>query len=175
MIKRILVVDDEEAIVDAAKTALEVYGYTVTTAYSGTEALSKLENVDLVILDIKMPGMDGIETLKRIKMKKPALPVVMITAYATVDTAIEAMKQGASDYVRKPFDIGELEKGILAAIEDVKFRRVDDIHPEDCYKRFEKLAREGRGVCITREPDTVAGNGERGGGSHGKGSEAAVH
>ncbi|RLF33988.1 MAG: hypothetical protein DRN07_01110, partial [Thermoplasmata archaeon] len=111
MIKKILFVDDEEGIVDAAKTALEVYGYEVKTAYSGPECLKKLEGVDLVILDIKMPGMDGIETLKEIKKRKPQLPVVMITAYATVDTAIEAMKQGATDYIRKPFDIEELEKG----------------------------------------------------------------
>lgn len=155
MIKRILFVDDEEGIVDAAKTALEVYGYEVETAYSGPECLKKLEGIDLVILDIKMPGMDGIETLKEIKKRKPQLPVVMITAYATVDTAIEAMKQGATDYIRKPFDIEELEKGILAAIEDVKFRKVEDEYTEDCFETFRKSIKNARGICVTREFDNV--------------------
>ena len=159
MIKKILFVDDEEGIVDAAKTALEVYGYEVKTAYSGPECLKKLEGVDLVILDIKMPGMDGIETLKEIKKRKPQLPVVMITAYATVDTAIEAMKQGATDYIRKPFDIEELEKGILAAIEDVKFRKVEDEYTEDCFEKFRKSIKNARGICVTREFDNVLDEG----------------
>ncbi|RLF48057.1 MAG: hypothetical protein DRN29_00725 [Thermoplasmata archaeon] len=155
MIRRILFVDDDESILDAAKTALEVYGYEVEVASSGEECLEKLEGVDMVFLDIKMPGMDGIETLREIKKKKPSLPVVMITAYATVDTAIEAMKRGASDYIRKPFNIEELEKSILAAIEDVKFRKIEDVFTGDCFEKFQSLAKKGKGICITRNIDRV--------------------
>ncbi|HHF56036.1 MAG TPA: response regulator [Thermoplasmatales archaeon] len=152
---KILFVDDDESILDAAKTALEVYGYEVEVASSGMECLEKLEGVDIVFLDIKMPGMDGIETLMEIKKRKPSLPVVMITAYATVDTAIEAMKRGASDYIRKPFDMEELEKSILAAIEDVKFRQIEDIHAGDCFEEFERTRRGRRGLCITRQVEKV--------------------
>ncbi len=156
MMKRILFVDDDESILDAAKTALEVYGYRVMTASSGKECLEKIENADIVFLDIKMPEMDGIETLREIKKRNPSLPVVMITAYATVDTAIKAMKEGASDYIRKPFNIEELESSILAAIEDIKFKKFEDFYDEeDCFERFSKLAKKGRGICITREMDKV--------------------
>lgn len=151
MIKKILFVDDDESILDAAKTALEVYGYEVETASSGFECLEKLEGIDLVFLDIKMPKMSGIETLKEIKKRKPSLPVIMITAYATVDTAIEAMKLGASDYIRKPFNMEELEKSILASIEDIKFRKIEDVYTEDCFERFKKMIKNRKGICITRE------------------------
>lgn len=151
MIKKILFVDDDESILDAAKTALEVYGYEVETASSGFECLEKLDGVDLVFLDIKMPKMNGIETLKEIKKRKPSLPVIMITAYATVDTAIEAMKLGASDYIRKPFNMEELEKSILASIEDIKFRKIEDVYTEDCFQRFKRMKKNRKGICITRE------------------------
>ncbi|HEC87968.1 MAG TPA: response regulator [Thermoplasmata archaeon] len=155
MIKKILFVDDDESILDAAKTALEVYGYEVETARSGFECLEKLDGIDLVFLDIKMPKMSGIDTLKEIKKRKPSLPVIMITAYATVDTAIEAMKLGASDYIRKPFNMEELEKSILASIEDIKFRKIEDVYTEDCFERFKKMIKNKKGICITREITSV--------------------
>ena len=99
---KILFVDDDAGILEAAKTALELYGYDVITASSGEECLQKIGDADIVFLDIKMPGMNGIEVLKEIKKRNKDLPVIMITAYATVDTAIEAMKEGAFDYIRKP-------------------------------------------------------------------------
>lgn len=153
MIRKILFVDDDESILDAAKTALEVYGYNVITAKSGKECLEKMGDVDLIFLDIKMPEMDGIETLKRIKEKDASMPVIMITAYATVDTAIEAMKKGAFDYIKKPFDMDELESSILAAIEDLKFRKFEE--EEDCFERFKKLVEKNKGICITREIEKV--------------------
>jgi len=154
MIGKILFVDDDESILDAAKTALEVYGYKVETASSGEECLEKIEEADIVFLDIKMPGMDGIETLKEIKKRKPSLPVIMITAYATVDTAIEAMKIGASDYIRKPFDMEELEKSILAAIEDVKFSKIEDVKSGNCFQEFRKMVKK-HGICITRDASPI--------------------
>ena len=103
---RILVVDDEFVVRDSLKEWLTDEGFQVDMAESGADALEKLarEDFHLMLLDIKMPGMDGVEVLKRSKELRPGLPVVMMTAYATVETAVEAMKIGALDYLMKPFD-----------------------------------------------------------------------
>ena len=103
---RILVVDDELVVRDSLKEWLDDEGFQVDMAESGEEALEKVtkETFHLMLLDIKMPGMDGVEVLKRSKGIRPELPVVMMTAYATVETAVEAMKVGALDYLLKPFD-----------------------------------------------------------------------
>jgi len=103
---RILVVDDELVVRDSLKEWLEDEGFQVVMAESGAEALEKLtkDNFHLMLLDIKMPGMDGVEVLKRSKEIHPDLPVMMMTAYATVETAVEAMKIGTLDYLMKPFD-----------------------------------------------------------------------
>lgn len=161
MTEKIMFVDDDPSILDAAKTAIESYGYEVITASSGEECLDKVGDADLVFLDIKMPGMNGIEVLKKIKERYPSLPVIMITAYATVDTAIEAMKLGAFDYVRKPFAIEELEGSILAALEEIKFEKLKKLNfkVENHMERFKELLKEGKGICITREPEIVKGMG----------------
>ncbi|MFC1821416.1 FAD-dependent oxidoreductase [Thermodesulfobacteriota bacterium] len=103
---RILVVDDELVVRDSLKEWLEEEGFQVDMAESGAEALDRMadQRYHLMLLDIKMPGMDGVEVLKRSKESRPELPVVMMTAYATVETAVEAMKMGAMDYLMKPFD-----------------------------------------------------------------------
>ena len=104
---RILVVDDELVVRDSLKEWLAEEGYTVAMAASGSEALAALEagSFHLMLLDIKMPGMDGVEVLERAKSRSPELAVVMMTAYATVETAVEAMKVGALDYLIKPFEV----------------------------------------------------------------------
>ncbi|MCU0572459.1 MAG: FAD-dependent oxidoreductase [Syntrophobacteraceae bacterium] len=103
---RILVVDDEFVVRDSIKEWLTVDGYQVDMAESGFEAVDKLaqQAYGLMLVDIKMPGMDGVEVLKRAREMYPDMPVVMMTAYATVETAVEAMKVGARDYLMKPFD-----------------------------------------------------------------------
>ncbi|MEJ2430711.1 MAG: FAD-dependent oxidoreductase [Deltaproteobacteria bacterium] len=103
---RILVVDDELIVRDSLKDWLVEDGFDVETADSGADALEKMakQSYQLMLLDIKMPEMDGVEVLKRSKDMRPELPVVMMTAYATVETAVEAMKIGALDYLMKPFD-----------------------------------------------------------------------
>jgi len=107
----IMVVDDELIVRESLKGWLEKYGYGVDTAEDAQEALKKLETeaYDLLFVDIKMPGMDGIELLQRVKENQPDVIVVMITAHGSIESAIEAMKAGASDYLMKPFDPENLE------------------------------------------------------------------
>jgi DNA-binding NtrC family response regulator len=103
---RILVVDDEETICEALMAWFIKDGYKVETALSGAQALALLQerDFDIFLVDVKMPGMDGIELLSRIKEKQPEAVVIMMTAHGSIQTAVEAMKRGAGDYLCKPFD-----------------------------------------------------------------------
>ncbi len=121
----ILVVDDELIVRDSIKEWLEDEGFAVEMAASGQEALDKLATkpYHLMLTDIKMPGMDGVELLKRAHKPFPDLTVVMMTAYATVETAIEAMKVGALDYLLKPFDPEILVDKVFEVYEDFEATR----------------------------------------------------
>ena len=118
ILPNILVVDDEVNIVESFKQLLKD-NYKVLTATSGEEALEKVEkeNLDIVLLDIRMPGMDGIEVLRRIEEMKENVDVIMVTAVNTMKTAIEAMKLGAYDYITKPFEVDEVVVSINKALE----------------------------------------------------------
>jgi DNA-binding NtrC family response regulator len=107
---KIMLVDDEERFLETTRKLLERKGYQVATALSGSEALDKLqkENVQVVILDVKMPGLDGMATLKAIKNRHPLVEVIMLTGHATVESAVEGLKSGAADYLMKPTDIEDL-------------------------------------------------------------------
>ena len=107
---RILVVDDEKDFVEMLSLRLEEVGEKVAPAHSGRECLEILgtRDFDVVILDIKMPGMDGIETLREIKKRFPLLEVIMLTGHGTTETAVEGMKLGAFDYLLKPADFEDL-------------------------------------------------------------------
>ncbi len=107
---RILVVDDEEIVRESLGGWLEKDGYTVGVLPDGPSAIAKLkaERWAILIVDLKMPGMDGLQVLEEAKRLNPELAVVIMTAYATVDTAVAAMKAGAYDYLVKPFDPEEL-------------------------------------------------------------------
>lgn len=117
---KILIVDDELIVRDSLKEWLEEEGFSVDMAESGAEALQKLdaETYHLMLTDIKMPGMDGVEVLQVAKEKAPDLTVVMMTAYATVETAVEAMKIGALDYLIKPFEPDKMIPMVLKIYED---------------------------------------------------------
>jgi DNA-binding NtrC family response regulator len=107
---KIMLVDDEERFLETTKKLLERKGYEAMTATGGMEALEKLKtgNVHVVVLDVKMPGMDGVATLKEIKRLHPLIEVIMLTGHATVESAIDGLKAGAYDYLMKPTDIDEL-------------------------------------------------------------------
>ncbi|WP_003544475.1 sigma-54-dependent transcriptional regulator [Desulfotomaculum nigrificans] len=118
MTRKILVIDDEEHMCWALEKGLRQEGYQVLTATRGKQGLELIRNEvpSLVILDLKMPEMDGLEVLVRAKEMMPKLPVIMITAHGTIDTAIEAMKLGATDYITKPFDLDELKLVVKQAL-----------------------------------------------------------
>ena len=108
---KVMLVDDESDFVEAMTRRLEKRKLDVIAAFSGREALETLDkhhDVDVVILDVKMPGMDGIETLKKMKAAHPLIEVVMLTAHATVESAIEGMRFGAFDYLMKPCAMEQL-------------------------------------------------------------------
>jgi len=119
MKKRILLVDDEKDFVEALAERLRNRDFDVTTAFTGEEALEKLKeyNFDVAIVDVKMPGLDGIETLKGIKKRKPLTEVLMLTGHGTVETAIEGMKHGAYDFLMKPCEMKVLLEKIGGACE----------------------------------------------------------
>ncbi len=106
----VLIVDDEVTFTEALAKRLGKRGFRVATATSGQQALEVLEEggatrTDVVILDVKMPGMDGLETLAAIKERHPLVEVIMLTGHATVESAIEGMKRGAFDYLMKPCEM----------------------------------------------------------------------
>jgi len=117
MKNKVLIVDDEKNIRLTLKTALSKAGYEVETAVNGEDGLTKLkeEEIPVVLLDMKMPGMDGIQFLKEVTDKDIATKVIMITGYSSVETAVETLKLGAVDYLRKPFKPEE----IISIVEDV--------------------------------------------------------
>jgi len=105
--KKIVVIDDEPGICDILRKLLEREGYVVMTSLVPQEGLKLVEDESpgVVLLDIKMPGMDGVEVLSKIKEKNKDIAVIMITGYGNIETAMESMKLGAYDYITKPFDL----------------------------------------------------------------------
>ena len=118
---KVLLVDDEVEFASALAERLELRTYEVKTANSALEALGLIHGFlpDVVVLDLRIPGMDGIETLKTIKKLDPTIEVIMLTGHGDVKSVEEGMKGGAFEYIMKPVDIGEL----IAKIEQAKKRR----------------------------------------------------
>jgi DNA-binding NtrC family response regulator len=107
---RLMLVDDEERFLQTTGKMIRRKGYDVLTANSGEACLEMLEKelVHVIVLDVKMPGMDGVETLKRIKQRYPRIEVIMLTGHATADSAVEGLKSGATDYLQKPTGVEDL-------------------------------------------------------------------
>ena len=116
--KRILVVDDEEDILELFSELLQRWGYEAVTARNGLEGLEKLrsQEIDLVVTDLKMPEMDGLEFLKHARDEDARTPILMLTGYPTIDTAIKAIQEGAYDYLIKPINPDELRFRIEKAL-----------------------------------------------------------
>ncbi len=119
---KILLVDDEEEFCNLLSERLRNRGMKVDAVNSGEDAVSKVENesFDAIIVDLSMPGIDGLETLRRIKEKRPDLEVIMLTGHATVQNSIEAMKLGADDLLEKPVDLNSL----MEKIKEAKHKRM---------------------------------------------------
>jgi len=135
LVANVLLVDDEEQFLDALSQRLKARGLKVDTVTSGEDAVKQVEdqNFDAIVVDLAMPGIDGIETLKRIKEKRPDLEIIMLTGHATVKSGIEAMKLGAEDFLEKPVDLNEL----LEKIGEAKNKRmlvVEKGHQEEVRK-----------------------------------------
>jgi len=116
---KLLLVDDEKTMVKYLSKRLIKKGFEISTAYNGLDALEQMRasDFDVVLLDVLMPGMNGIDTLKEIKKIKPRTEVIMLTGHASVEVGIEGMKAGAFNYIMKPFDPNELVTEINLACE----------------------------------------------------------
>ncbi|BBO79116.1 response regulator [Desulfosarcina widdelii] len=140
---KMMLVDDEERFLSTTRKLLEKKDYDVLTATSGADALELLRTnrVHVVILDVKMPGMDGVATLREIKRRFPMVEVIMLTGHATVDSAVEGMKSGAVDYLMKPADLEE----IVAKATDA-FKRRADIEDRIRVARMRNLMKSPREI-----------------------------
>jgi DNA-binding NtrC family response regulator len=140
---KLLLVDDEEAFVAAMEKRLTMRNMKIRAAHNGEEGLKKLDDdpdIDVVLLDVKMPGMDGIATLKEMKSRHPMTEVIMLTGHATVESAIEGMKLGAFDYLVKPCDIDEL----TAKVEEARTKK--DAHQTKIMEATGKELLRNRGI-----------------------------
>ena len=119
---RVLLVDDEEQFLKVLSERLEVRGLKVNSVTSGEEALARVDeqNFDVIVLDLSMPGIDGIETLKQLKKKDPDSEIIILTGHGTVHNSIDAMKLGAEDFLAKPVDLSIL----LEKISEAKNKRL---------------------------------------------------
>lgn len=136
----VLIVDDEFSVRDSLSNWFNKDGYRVGTAANATEALRRLQEAewDVVLLDIKMPGMDGLELQRRIKQLETGAAVIMITAYASVETAVQALKEGAFDYITKPIDPDELSHLVRKAVEQKRLR-AENVQLRERISRMTKL------------------------------------
>ena len=154
MFPTIMVVDDEASIVQSLHGLLTDEGFEVATAANGFEALQQIEreSPDLVLLDIWMPGIDGIETLKEIKSKHPHVQVIMITGHGTIETAVQATKNGAFDFIEKPLSI---DRVIVAINNALNFRRLEEENRYLRKKTIEKHSITGDSEPVSKLKEAI--------------------
>jgi len=143
--KKALVIDDEQIVLDSVNRILTDENYKVDISLSGREGLNQAieKEYDIVLTDIRMPDIGGMRVLRDIKRAKPSLPVVMITGYASVKSAVQAMKLGAADYIEKPFTPDQLLKAVASALEIAATQAPEEqalVHREEMIKVLEKAA-----------------------------------
>jgi DNA-binding response OmpR family regulator len=161
--RSVLIVDDEKNIRLTLSLALEPLNLAVDTAVNGEEALGKLteKSYDLMLLDLRLPGLDGMEVLRRVPEIRPEVKVVIITAYGSIEAAVEAMKLGAVDFLQKPFDAEEVRKLVTSLLDQASREssrdREYDNYLELALKRINKrefdTARVYAHKAISLEPD----------------------
>lgn len=157
----VLIVDDEAVVCDLLNNELSEQGYLCTIAFNGNEAVNKLttQDFDIVLLDIKLPGVSGMEVLRIIRSRKLNTAVIMITGVNDVDTAVDAMKLGALDYIVKPFGLDKLNSAIYNVL--VRSKRSpemgDNKTVEESANRMNAIARgvEARLDLVDRHPDMI--------------------
>ncbi len=159
---RILVVDDEQRICHLIEELLKQEGYQVDVSFSGTDALEMIKNnnYQMLITDLKMPGIDGLELIRKTKEQKPEIKTIIVTGYTTVDAVVESLKHGVDDYIKKPFNISELIKTVKqtlhishVAMENVQLLKDLKKANHDLYINKKELTER---VQITGEQLTMA-------------------
>jgi two-component system nitrogen regulation response regulator NtrX len=155
MNERILVVDDDEGVREAIKLTLEYEGYTCLFARSGQEGLDRAaaDSPDLVLLDVKMPGMDGLEVLRRMRERGDTVPVIVISGHGTISTAVEATKQGAFTFLEKGFEGDVLKLNIRNALEQYRLKT-----EVSSYRALAEIRHEmiGAGAALQKVTDDIA-------------------
>ncbi len=155
---RILVIDDERSIRNTLKDILEYEKYEVELAEDGNVGIDKVRNGEfkIILCDIKMPGMDGIETLEKINILSPDTPVVMISGHGNIDTAVEAIKKGAYDFIEKPLDLNRLLITIRNAMDKSQLVNETKILKKKVNKKFQIIGESAAITHITEMADRVA-------------------
>jgi CheY-like chemotaxis protein len=165
MTMKILIVDDDDVLRSELAEYLIREGHDVQSAESGSAALSMVKKKDykLIFTDLKMPGMNGMDVLREVKKLRPNIHMVMITGYGTIDSAVEAMKIGADDYIRKPFEMGQLKSIIDNVMKGMEFERqlerigiMKEEGKKDPFEMFKSAAQGRNGLCISsQDPKTL--------------------
>ena len=153
----ILVVDDDEAHRTMLNTLISGWGYNVTEADDGATAIEEVkeQSYDLVLMDVRMVKVSGLEALEQIKSFNPAIPVIIMTAYSSVDSAVDALKQGAHDYLTKPLDFDKLKLTISMAMEHTRLKAENRLLKESVGKHFDRRNIIGRSPAMVNLLETV--------------------
>jgi len=156
--KTILVVDDDLAHRTMLKTLIADWGYTVVEADDGEKAIQEVRQgpFDLILMDIRMIKVSGLEALTAIRAFNPAIPVIIMTAYASIETAIEALKKGAYDYLTKPLNFTELRLSLERAMEHRRLQEENQLLKDSLGNRFDRGNIIGRSPRMEKLLDTVA-------------------
>jgi two-component system response regulator HydG len=154
----VLVVDDDHAHRTMLNTLVSGWGYDVTQADDGAVAIEKVkeQSYDLVLMDVRMLRVSGLEALAQIKSFNPAIPVIIMTAYSSVDTAVDALKQGAHDYLTKPLDFDKLKLTIARAMEHTRLKEENRLLKESLGKHFDRRNIIGQSPAMVKLLETVA-------------------
>jgi two-component system response regulator HydG len=154
----VLVVDDDNAHRTMLYTLISGWGYEVTQADDGATAIEKVkeQSYDLVLMDVRMVKVSGLEALEQIKSFNPAIPVIIMTAYSSVDTAVDALKQGAHDYLTKPLDFDKLKITIARSMEHTRLKEENRLLKESLGKHFDRRNIIGQSPAMVNLLETVA-------------------